>query len=179
MTAKQINEIESLRAQGFGYKKIASEMGIPENTIKSFFRRITRSTTKQERVTSRTTPYQDNPQSNGGCLYCGKPVVQAKGRKEKKFCSDQCRAHWWNRNKTRVPGKNRISGICPTCGNEFFPILLPHENTVHTNTILLEGSMGDRSISVEAQKENVEAQHENVKTGITQRISLHFNYGSC
>ena len=88
MTAKQINEIESLRAQGFGYKKIASEMGIP--------------------------------QSKGGCVYCGKPVVQAKGRKEKKFCSDQCRAHWWNRHKTTVPGKNRISGICPTCGNEFF-----------------------------------------------------------
>ena len=120
MTAKQINEIESLRAQGFGYKKIASEMGVSENTIKSFFRRITRSTTKQERVTSRTTPYQDNPQSNGGCLYCGKPIVQPKGRKEKKFCSDQCRAHWWNRHKTTVPGKNRISGICPTCGNEFF-----------------------------------------------------------
>lgn len=54
------------------------------------------------------------------CLFCGTPVQQLPGRKEKKFCSASCRTLWWNRNKYKIPRKTVHTYRCPTCGKEFY-----------------------------------------------------------
>lgn len=53
------------------------------------------------------------------CLCCGKEVVQPRGRKEKKFCSDKCRNKWWNSNLDKVNRKANYEFICPHCKKLF------------------------------------------------------------
>lgn len=33
------------------------------------------------------------------CLFCGKPVEQTEGRREKKFCNDSCRQKKWQKDQ--------------------------------------------------------------------------------
>ena len=139
MTTEQKMEINRLRAQGFGYKKIAMVTGLAESTIKSHFRRSANSlpiildgslSGSQEMSgispmtgenykpcdlrLSNTKPGDAKP-----CLECGTFVKQTAGRKEKKFCSESCRVHWWNKNKRKTPCKSRHTFACLSCGKEF------------------------------------------------------------
>ena len=118
MTFEQKNAIESLRSQGFGYKKIALETGISEGTVKSYFHR----TKKPEFPPDRGQKKNDDLVAavlSKPCHFCGEPVAQTPGRREKKFCSDSCRSLWWNRNKYVVPRKSTRTFICQSCGSEF------------------------------------------------------------
>ena len=114
MTEEQKNAIALLRKSGAGYGKISKELGISENTIKSYCRR-NRSVTKLR-------------QGEHICPMCGKPVMQNPGRREKKFCSDACRRKWWNENRDKVrQGAGSIYGFtCKRCGKEFTAYGNPH-----------------------------------------------------
>ncbi|MBR3457651.1 MAG: sigma-70 family RNA polymerase sigma factor, partial [Selenomonadaceae bacterium] len=85
MTEEQKAIIQDLRFKGEGYKKIAQELGLSENTIKSFCRR-----TQVPKIEAEPVPAGD------ACEGCGKPIEQTTGRKHKRFCSDACRCKWWN-----------------------------------------------------------------------------------
>lgn len=78
MTKYERRELERLFRDGYGPTAIANEMGISVNTIKSYIRRL---------------PSMKNASH---CLYCGRTISQAEGRKVKKFCSDRCRSQYWN-----------------------------------------------------------------------------------
>ena len=65
-------KIEELQREGHGYKKIATMLDLPLNTVKSYIRRHPVTTTSTASVT--------------GCLNCGAPLLQKPGKKEKKFC---------------------------------------------------------------------------------------------
>lgn len=86
MTEQQKTQTKRLRGEGFGYTAIAAMLRVPENTIKSFCRR------------NGLTGYLGRGQKGDEhfCHNCGLPVKQNAGRKEKKFCSDECRTIWWN-----------------------------------------------------------------------------------
>ena len=103
MTNLEKHKIMTLREKGYGYIKIANELGMSANTVKSFCRR-----------NSILKPKADDKHS---CKYCGKEVAQNKGRKEKKFCSDKCRMKWWNSHK--VDRRAYHQRTCRNCGNEF------------------------------------------------------------
>ena len=125
MTIEEKSTIESLRSQGYGYKKIASETGISEGTVKSYFHRTKKPGTapivqikKPNAPIERKRPADDSVAAKP-CLFCGKPVAQNPGRREKKFCSDSCRSLWWNRHKYTVPRKSNRTFICQSCGAEF------------------------------------------------------------
>ncbi|KIR03816.1 Zinc-finger protein [Lachnospiraceae bacterium TWA4] len=103
MTENQKEQILLLRAKGLGYIKIANEIGISENTVKSFCRR------NQQRVKRR----------ENCCEHCGKPLIQISGRKKKRFCSDVCRNKWWNSHLDIVKRKAIYQYTCPNCGKSF------------------------------------------------------------
>ncbi|WMJ87805.1 helix-turn-helix domain-containing protein [Anaerocolumna sp. MB42-C2] len=116
MTQEQKAKITKLRADGYGYIKIAQLLGISENTVKSFCRR--------NNLTGKVadeTPKIQSPADEGKhlCLNCGVCVEQNPGRKEKRFCSDECRIKWWNSNLDRVKRKAVYEYICPHCGKPF------------------------------------------------------------
>ena len=122
MTLEQKNAIESLRTQGLGYRKIALETGVSENTVKSYLRRspvVSSSSILEEAVEADVAVEVNEDRKTKPCHFCGEPVPQNPGRKEKKFCSVECRNRWWNKNKYRVPRKTLHTFLCPTCGEEF------------------------------------------------------------
>ena len=113
MTGKQKTQIIRLRADGKGYRAIASKLGISVSTVKSFCIRnnINAETAKQytETLVTETT----------FCENCGKEFQQPVKRKKKRFCSDECRSKWWNSHLSLVKRKANYTFTCQHCGKEF------------------------------------------------------------
>lgn len=100
MTDNQKILIDKLRLEGYGYLKIAKQIGVSENTVKSYCRR--------NKINS-----NDNI-SIAVCDQCGKPIDKSK-RSAKRFCSDACRNKWWNKHpKTEM----QYITTCAYCGKE-------------------------------------------------------------
>ena len=113
MTDSQKQQIMRLRAAGDGYGRIAQEVGISVNTVKSFCRRnkIDEGTSlEQITVFTGETTYCEN---------CGKEIRQIAKRKKKRFCCDKCRNAWWNSHLDLVKRKAIYDFRCAYCGKEF------------------------------------------------------------
>ena len=69
MTTAEIMQIHNLRAQGFGYKKISTELGLSLNTVKSFCKR------NQLRIflTKQIQVFADNAENRSGVCLAEKP----------------------------------------------------------------------------------------------------------
>ncbi len=106
MTDQERTQIIQLQNEGLGYKRIAAELNLPVNGVKSFCRR--------HPVTKDTASF-----GSAGCRQCGAPLTQLPHRKAKKFCSDKCRMAWWNSHQDQVNRKAFYTLVCPTCGKEF------------------------------------------------------------
>ena len=93
--------INNMRLEGHGPSVIAATLGLSPGTVRSHIHR--------------------NPIIPGtkACKNCGKPLVQPKGYREKKFCSDACRMAWWNRNKETMNKKAYYQLVCQHCGKGF------------------------------------------------------------
>lgn len=108
MTYEQKRMIEKYRRKGVGYKQIAKDMGISLNSIKSYCRRNNLCSDALQ---------QDEEVSE--CEQCGKEIIQTKGRKHKRFCSDNCRRLWWNTHLDLVKRKANYEYVCPVCNKSF------------------------------------------------------------
>ena len=109
MTDLQRGQINTLRSQGYGYKKIGHLMGLSVNTIKTYCKRnsLGGEITKQ-------------PCGMGNmCKCCGTTLVQTPGRKRRVFCSDACRTKWWNAHPELVKHRGDRQVICGHCGKTF------------------------------------------------------------
>ena len=102
MTNETKDTISSLLAQGYGYRKISIETGISINSIKSWCRRH---------------PIQTHSQS--ACKYCGSPLHQTPGKRQRRFCSDQCRLQWWKEHPEARIHRAEYRHVCRFCGKEF------------------------------------------------------------
>jgi endogenous inhibitor of DNA gyrase (YacG/DUF329 family) len=112
MNQVQKDEIRRLRSDGFGYAKIAAALGVTENTVKSFCKRNglggrMANTSLEAHV------------GQGYCRQCGQLIVQTPKHKRRMFCSDECRAAWWNSHQGSVRRKAVYHFICANCGSEF------------------------------------------------------------
>lgn len=100
MTDSQKNEVVRLRREGQKYAEIAESLGLSINTVKSYYRRMTE-------------------RSEDLCRFCKTPIVQQKGTRQKKFCSDVCRMKWWKSHGCDVKRKAVYSFQCACCGKAF------------------------------------------------------------
>lgn len=114
MTEVQKQQILSLRKQGIGYVRIAQELCISPNTVKSYCRR--NNLTKTEEI-EQILPVKENKEHF--CLQCGIPIKQDPKRKLKKFCSDKCRMDWWNTHREMIQHSRLEDIICPNCHKPF------------------------------------------------------------
>ena len=110
MTTQEKQTITNLHEKGLGYKKIATETGISENTVKSFLKRM--ATADDQKKTDQSAVVFSCPQ-------CGKEFHQQPGRKPKKYCSDSCRYKWWNSHMNQVCRDSLRESTCPVCGKAF------------------------------------------------------------
>ena len=102
MTQEEKLKIQMLRQQGYGYVKIAQELHLPKNTVKSFCYRNPVAHTETHHI----------------CKECGKPVTQNPDRREKKFCSIACRMRWWNHHAGEL--RHHKSMVCNHCGKSYY-----------------------------------------------------------
>lgn len=118
MTSEQRATIDSLRAQGLGYKKIAAMISVSPNTVKSYLRK--NAPARPEKTASEPALKDPVPiLAEQRCDNCGKAIEQASGRKRKRFCSDSCRNAWWNSHLDQVQRRAIYHFACPVCGKEF------------------------------------------------------------
>ena len=103
MTANQKQKILTMRENGEKYSAIAAELGISENTVKSFHRR--------HDLSAKPVVGDEN------CRECSKPLMQNKTNK--KFCSDKCRMAWWKTHPEAVNRKAVYHFACVLCGTAF------------------------------------------------------------
>lgn len=100
MTDELRNRVLALRREGLGISKIARELDIPADTVRTFLNRY-------------------NKRYENRCLCCEKMIESLPHRKRKQFCSDRCRLLWWNSHQTVIKRKTFYKYICPQCGKEF------------------------------------------------------------
>ena len=109
LTDEQKKAISALRGQGCGYKKIGQTLGISDNTVKAYCKRVGLG----------GVAVRSSPKAGSMCAYCGTPLTQIPGRKAKRFCSDACRNRWWNSHLSQVNRRAFYSFTCPECGKVF------------------------------------------------------------
>jgi len=101
MTLIQKQRIAELRGKGTTYAAIALELGISENTVKSYCRR-----NKVEFAAN-------------ACPECGNALLHTPHKKQKRFCSDKCRLAWWAKNPQEMKRRAVYDFVCPRCKNPF------------------------------------------------------------
>jgi IS30 family transposase len=109
MDDNQKNKIRQLRANGLSYRKISRVINVPENTVKSHCQR-NRLGGKAEDGAAYACDV---------CRQCGKSLVSASGKKQKKFCSDKCRLDWWKAHPEQICRKAIYILVCSHCGMKF------------------------------------------------------------
>ena len=72
-------KVNELRDEGYGYKKIASELSM--------------TVSKARYMCMKTL---DEDMLIGNCENCGLKIKSLIGKKKRRFCSDKCRYEWWN-----------------------------------------------------------------------------------
>ena len=106
MNRNQKEMIHKMRNEGYSFTKIADELNISVNTIKSYCRRIKEQhNIKNEKILC--------------CKECSKEIIQQEGKKEKKFCNDKCRLTWWSKNTDKLKKKAMYEFTCSGCGKKF------------------------------------------------------------
>ena len=93
--------ITNMRLEGHSPSKIAAKLGLSPSTVRSHIHR------------------HRHVRDEQSCKHCGKPLVQTKGHRAKKFCSDSCRMAWWNSHKEEVNKQAFYKLTCQQCGKEF------------------------------------------------------------
>ena len=104
MTDWQREQIRILRLQGVSYVKIGEQLGISDNTVRSFCRR---------------SGLGDSAKNAVACKQCGKLIKIIPKQKPKKFCSDACRTAWWKLHPEYVNRKAVYAYTCACCGRHF------------------------------------------------------------
>ena len=107
MTTEQKLKIEELRRKSHGYAAIAKALGLSVSSVKAYCQR------------NGLAGNRTQPNDEGLCKECGKPLRQHKGRKSVKFCSPICRQKWWNSHQHEVKKKAIYSYTCAHCGKSF------------------------------------------------------------
>ena len=111
MTADQKKAITTLREKGATVGTIADMLNINVNTIKTHLRRHPVAVVAPE-------PVVETRPSVLKCKHCGRDVVQVPSRKEKLYCSDECRNRWWNMHMDQVQRKAYTTFVCISCGKQ-------------------------------------------------------------
>ena len=108
MSEEQKSRIAELRGQGVPFSKIAKQLDLNRDTIKSYCRRYGIGVDA------------DNADKNiPQCKNCGAKIVQPPKKKKKIFCCDKCRNAWWAAHSDKIHKKAMYTHICVHCKKEF------------------------------------------------------------
>ena len=105
MNSLQKVQVEKMRAAGIGFKEISEKINIPVSTIKSYcYKHSIKDMTAENDVRL--------------CPQCGQPVPKMRF-KPRRFCSDACRAKYWNQHPDEMKKRSVVEQHCAHCGKTF------------------------------------------------------------
>ena len=113
----QKKKICKLRADGFGYKLIAAELGVSRDVVRNFCRK--------NGLNGHLAQTDENIRKmiidDALCANCSKPIKQKNKGKTRRFCSDECRRKWWKENAEKGWKKENAiyKLVCAFCHTEF------------------------------------------------------------
>ena len=106
MTDTEKEKIRFLRLEGCSYGGIAERLHLSENTVKSYCQRNGLAGRAQRRM-------------DGCCKCCGKDLRTQPRRKNRRFCSEDCRRAWWKAHPEAGVRSAYYPMICENCGKEY------------------------------------------------------------
>lgn len=112
MTGEEREKIKEYRLKGVTYSRISDTLDIPENTVKSYCRRIGLTKKQEPKV-------KPTKEKHTHCKECGIALVQNSRGKPKKFCSEKCRRLWWKKNNDKHDKTSYYTIKCHECGRVF------------------------------------------------------------
>lgn len=117
MLQEDKEKILKMRIQGLGYKAIALALGISRDSVKSYCKRNSLSSPPEDVKLS----LEENIDQVIGCTNCNNPIKQKHRGRSRRFCSDECRRKWWNKNQDKRNRKETAvyKYTCGNCGKEF------------------------------------------------------------
>ena len=104
MTDIERAQVMKMQREGLGYKRIATVLNLPINSVKTFCRR---------------NPVAQEERTEPTCRNCGVRVEQTPHKRPKLYCSDQCRMAWWKNNRDKLNKRAYYHIVCQHCGKEF------------------------------------------------------------
>lgn len=105
MTNSQKERVAYMRREGHSYTEIAKQLNLTSSVVKSY---CVRHGIKKGYDCTETK-----------CEYCGVSIIQSRGVKHKRFCSDRCRNRWWNERPNLISRKAFYEHKCQHCGRVF------------------------------------------------------------
>ena len=112
MTLEQKNHDIELRHAGCGYAEIAEHLSLTKDQASGFCRR-------NYLTVPQASASNGNKPTGQYCPNCGKEISQKTGHKSIRFCSPECRVHWWNSHLDQVQRKANYDFVCPVCKKPF------------------------------------------------------------
>lgn len=104
MTNVEARKISELQRRGMGYRRIASVLNLPINTVKSYCQRH---------------PVEEAKPQVSGCKNCGADLGENAAIYKKQFCCDGCRTAWWNAHRRMLRHTPAYTRTCAYCGEPF------------------------------------------------------------
>ena len=117
MTDEQALQIRKLRAQGMGYRAIASVVNISRDTIRSYCKSVGIGGFRIEYEMN----LRERMEDGRACAFCGAELKQPKTGRHKRFCSNICRRTYWRLHRDELK-KNETAIYtmeCPYCHKTF------------------------------------------------------------
>ena len=117
MTDLQEKQLHEYRIKGFGYKAIASVLGLSRDVVRNYCK----SHSLEGFASEVAVNIEEQIQQGTACLCCGKAIQQPAMGRKRKFCSDKCRRQWWLAHPEAVRKKETAlyEKTCVYCGKSF------------------------------------------------------------
>lgn len=117
MTDLQKQKVTEMRESGCTYADISAALSLPIGTIKAYFSRNPTSKTVSPAL---DIPHEisEKPMDNC-CKYCGEPLVNTPGHRQKTFCSAVCQRKFWQEHRDLMRHPSFVVTTCPACGHIF------------------------------------------------------------
>jgi ribosomal protein S27E len=118
LTAHQAQQIQTLRAQGQGYRAIATAVGLTRDDVRNHCRGHGLETPT---APATAAPPIVAPHSPTCCPACGQHLTQPRTGRKRKYCSDACRRAWWAQHPEALHrGEAALYPVtCAHCGQTF------------------------------------------------------------
>ena len=117
MTDEQALQIRKLRAQGMGYRAIASTVNLSRDIVRNYCR--------SRGIGGFRAEYEMNlkERMNDGraCAFCGAELEQPSTGRRRRFCSELCRRSYWRIHRAELKKKPTAIYVmeCPYCHEVF------------------------------------------------------------